>query len=94
GKKMLHKPVFFRITDSAGNPVPDAELEILWDDGTVLSNVKAKANDEGLAAVNLIPGNNYVTTSKHGCEKKDSVANVPDGDGVTVFPLTIDCKGN
>ncbi len=94
GRKLLHKPVFFRITDGAGDPQPDAELEILWDNGTALSNIKAKANDEGLAAVNLIPGNNYVTISKHGCEKKDSVVDVPDGDGVAVFPLTIDCKGN
>ena len=94
GKQMMHKPVFFRVTDSAGNPEPDAALEILWDDGTVLSNIKAKANDEGLAEVDLIPGNNYVTIRKHGCQKKDSVANVPDGNGIAVFPLTIDCKGN
>src|SRR5487761_26124 len=94
GKKMLHKPVFFRITDSAGNPEPDADLEILWDDGTVLSNVKAKANNDGLAEIDLIPGSNYVTIRKHGCQKKESVANVPDGNGIAVFPLTIDCKEN
>ncbi|MGH9356686.1 MAG: carboxypeptidase regulatory-like domain-containing protein, partial [Terriglobia bacterium] len=43
-KQMLHKPVFFRIRDAAGDPQPGAELEILWDDGTVLSNVKVKAD--------------------------------------------------
>lgn len=93
-RRVLHKPVFFRITDTAGNPEPDAQLEILWDDGTVLSNVKVKANNEGLAEIDLIPGTNYVTIRQHGCQKKDSVANVPDGSGIAVFPLTIKCKGN
>ena len=91
-KQMLHKPVFFRIRDAAGDPQPGAELEILWDDGTVLSNVKIKADDAGLAEAGLIPGSNYVTVRKHGCDKKETVANIPEGNGVAVFPLTIDCK--
>jgi|SRR5579875_671197 len=92
GRRILHKPVFFRITDIAGNPEPNAQLEILWDDGTVLSNVKVKANNEGLAEVDLIPGTNYVTIRKHGCQKKDGVAKVSRGGGIDVFAMRIRCK--
>ncbi len=92
GRKMLHKPVFFRITDNAGNPLGGAELSILWDNGTVLSNVKVKNNEDGLAEADVIPGTNYVTVKRHGCRKKNTVANVSHRSGIDAFIIALTCK--
>ncbi|MGH9328193.1 MAG: MSCRAMM family protein [Terriglobia bacterium] len=90
-KRLLHKPVLFRITDLAGNPVAGVKLAIFWTSGTVLQNLKADVNSDGFAVVSLLPGTNYVTLSKHGCRKKDEVANVSSGSGSDGFSFTLNC---
>ena len=50
-KQMLHKPVLLRVVDSAGHPAGGVTLEIAWSSGTVLDNVKARAAEDGTAAV-------------------------------------------
>lgn len=91
-RQMMRKPVLFRITDSGGNPVEDAELHILWSSGTVLDRIRTKLPESGLAVVNLIPGSNYVTIVKHHCQKEDRMADVAPGDGIDGFSFTFDCK--
>ncbi|HEX5481109.1 MAG TPA: carboxypeptidase-like regulatory domain-containing protein [Terriglobia bacterium] len=91
-RQMMRKPVLFKITDSGGTPITDAELHILWSSGTVLDNVKTKLPESGLAVVNLIPGSNYVTIVKRHCQKEDRMADVAPGDGIDGFSFTFDCK--
>ncbi|MGH9469480.1 MAG: MSCRAMM family protein, partial [Terriglobia bacterium] len=90
-KRLLHKPVLFRISDKEAKPVTDATLEILWTSGTVVDNVKARTSDDGLAVVNLLPGTNYVTVRKHGCAKDEELASVSPGGGIDGFSYTLDC---
>ncbi|MGH9439967.1 MAG: carboxypeptidase regulatory-like domain-containing protein, partial [Terriglobia bacterium] len=90
-KHVLHKPVLFRITDDAGNPVADAEIKLLWSNGPVIENAKIETDGNGLALIDLIPGSNYVTITKHHCPKVDQLANVAPGGGIDGFSITFNC---
>ncbi len=91
-KQLQHKPVLFRITNGAGNPVENATLEVLWSSGTVINHLKQKLDSDGLAVLNLIPGTNYVTIVKHGCPKEDRTADVAPGGGIDGFSFTLECQ--
>lgn len=91
-KQLLHKPVFFFISNGAGNPVAGAELKILWSNGPVLENKKIDVDENGVAAVDLIPGDNYVTVTKRHCPKVDQLANVAPGGGIDGFNITFNCE--
>lgn len=91
-KQMLHKPVLFRVTDTAGQPLGDVTLEIVWSSGTVLETVKGETSDDGTAALDLIPGRNYVTLKRRGCGKQDQRVDVAEGDGIDGFQLAFDCS--
>lgn len=91
-KRLLHKPVLFRITDVAGNAMSGVTLDILWSSGTVIDTVKADVHSDGLAVVSLLSGSNYVTLRKHGCPKEDQLADVPSGSGVGGFSFTLHCR--
>jgi hypothetical protein len=91
-RQLLHKPVLFRIRDGAGNPVPAAELHILWSNGPVMENLKVETDANGLAEINLIPGSNYVTIRKRHCPKQDEMANVAPGSGIDGFVMTFECE--
>jgi hypothetical protein len=91
-KELLHKPVLFRITNSAGTPVADATLAILWSSGTIMENLRAVTDENGVAVINLLPGSNYVTIRKHHCPKLDQMANVAAGRGIDGFAMTLDCR--
>lgn len=90
-KQMLHRPVLFRIRDNAGNPLPGAELDILWSNGPVMESLKAKTNEDGLAEINLLPGSNYVTVRRRNCPKQDQMVNVDSGPGIDGFSIVSDC---
>jgi hypothetical protein len=91
-RELLHKPVLFRIRDSAGKPLAGAELHILWSDGPIMENLKIETNDDGLAETNLMPGSNYVTIRKRGCPNQDEMANVATGPGIDGFTMTFSCS--
>lgn len=91
-KRLLHKPVIFRVTDKAGNPAADATLEILWTSGTVVDNVKVRTSGDGLVVASLLPGTNYVTIRKHGCAKDEEMAAVSPGGGIDGFSYSVDCS--
>jgi hypothetical protein len=90
-KKILHKPVLLLVTDSAGRPLNKVTLEITWSSGTVLDNVKGETLDDGMAAVELMPGRNYVTLKRRGCPKEDQRIDVAEGGGVDDFRLRYEC---
>jgi hypothetical protein len=88
---LLHKPVLFRVTDSAGHPLDKVSLEAVWSSGTVLDNVKGQVFDDGTVALELIPGRNFVTLKRRGCPKEDHRADVALGAGIDGFKLTSEC---
>jgi len=88
---LLHKPVLFRVTDSAGHPLDKVSLEAVWSSGTVLDNVKGQVFDDGTVALELIPGRNFVTLKRRGCPKEDHRADVAPGGGIDGFKLTSEC---
>ncbi len=90
-KQMLHKPVLFRVTNSAGQPVPKVTLQIVWSSGTVLNTARGETADDGTAALDLIPGRNYVTLKRRRCPNEDQRVDVAEGDGIDGFGLTLDC---
>jgi hypothetical protein len=90
-RKMSHKPVLFRVTDSAGRPLDRVGLEATWSNGPVLDNVKGETGSDGAVALELIPGRNFVTLKRHGCPKQDERADVPAGGGIDGFEYTFEC---
>lgn len=91
-KRLLHKPVLFRIENGAGKPQAGAQLKILWSNGPIIENLKAETNDDGVAVVNLVPGSNYVTVTRRHCPKVDQVANVAPGGGIDGDSITFNCE--
>jgi hypothetical protein len=90
-KKMLRKPVLFRVWDSAGRPSDRVGLEVTWSTGTLLDNVKGETGSDGTVALELIPGRSFVTLKRHGCPKQDERADVVPGEGIDGFEYTFEC---
>ncbi len=90
-KQMLHKPVLFRVTDSAGRPVDRTTLDITWSSGTVLDHVKGEVLEDGTLALELIPGRNYATLKRRGCPKQDERVDVEAGGGIDGFQVVLEC---
>jgi Carboxypeptidase regulatory-like domain len=90
-KKMLHKPVIFRVTDSSGQPVDDVLLDDTWSNGPVMQDLKARTNANGMAVMDVIPGSNYLSIKAKGCKEQDVRSEVSDDVGVGGFNLTYDC---
>jgi hypothetical protein len=90
-QKMLHKPVLFRITDSAGRPLERVGLETTWSNGPVLDNVKGETGNDGAVALEVIPGRNFVTLKRRGCPKQEERADVAAGEGIDAFEFTLEC---
>lgn len=92
GKQLLHKPVLIRVSDGSGAPVADANLAILWTDGSVTESEKIETDEAGSAATALIPGTNYVTVSKRHCPKEDQNTEIAPGGGIDSMSITYDCR--
>ncbi len=90
-KRLLHKPVLFRLTGTAGRPVGGVSLEVTWSNGPVLDNVKGQSSDEGVVALELIPGRNFATLRRRGCPKEEQRVDVAEGGGVDGFKLVFEC---
>jgi hypothetical protein len=90
-QKMLHKPVLFRITDSAGRPLDRVGLEATWSNGPVMENVKGETGRDGAVALEVIPGRNFVTLKRHGCPKQEERADVAASEGIDGFEFTLEC---
>lgn len=90
-KGMLHKPVLFRVKDNADRAPGQVTLETTWSNGPVLDNVRGEVADDGLVALELIPGRNFVTLRRRGCAKQDQRVDVAEGDGIDDFALLFEC---
>ncbi|MHB8652475.1 MAG: carboxypeptidase regulatory-like domain-containing protein [Terriglobia bacterium] len=90
-KQMLHKPVLFRVKDGAGAGLGNVSLDITWSSGTVLDSVTGRTSDDGTAAVELIPGRNYVSLKRGGCPEDDERMDVAPGPGIDGFKVVFDC---
>ena len=90
-RKMLHKPVLFRVNDNAGGPLDRVGIEITWANGDLVENVKGETDGNGNVALELIPGRNFVTLKRHGCPKQDERADVGPGGGIGAFQFTFSC---
>jgi len=90
-KQWLHKPVLFRVTDSSGAPAGKVLIQSVWSIGTALDTAEAQVDEHGAAAMELIPGNNFVTLKKRGCPKEEYRVEVEKGDGIDAFKLTLEC---
>jgi len=90
-KKMMHKPVLFRVIDNAGRPMDRVGLETVFSNGDVVDSVKGETDSDGVAALELIPGRNFVTLKHHGCPKQDERADVSAGGGIEGFAYTFQC---
>ncbi|MCL5670948.1 MAG: carboxypeptidase regulatory-like domain-containing protein [Acidobacteria bacterium] len=88
---LLHKPVLFRVVDASGHPLAGVKLVIVWSTGTAIANFKGETDQEGSAAINLIPGRNFVTLSRRKCTREDRRADVEPGSGVNGFKYTLNC---
>jgi len=91
-KQMVHKPVLFRIVNGRGEPLGKASLEATWSSGTVLDSVKGVTSPDGLAALELIPGRQYVTLKHKGCPNDDERVDVATGPGIDGSKLVMECK--
>jgi hypothetical protein len=90
-KKMLHKPALFRITDNAGAPLEGIEIDATFANGDLVDNVKGQTGKDGMVALAVIPGRNFVTLKRHGCPKQDERADVTPGGGVAAFQFAFAC---
>lgn len=88
---LLHKPVLFRVTDSAGRPLDKVSLEVIWSSGTVLEQVKGDTLEDGTVALELIPGRNFATLRRRGCPKQEQRVDVTPGGGIDAFKLVLEC---
>lgn len=91
-RQELRKPVLIRVTDGSGVPFANAGLDITWSSGTVLDSVKARTSEDGMAAVELIPGRNYVTVTHKKCPKDDEREDVAAGPGIDGFKIVDECS--
>ena len=90
-KKMLHKPVLFRVTDNAGTPLDRVSIEITWANGSLVDSVKGETGPDGTVALALIPGRSFVTLKRHGCPKQDERADLAPGGGIGAFQFAFGC---
>ena len=90
-KKMLHKPVLFRVTDNAGAPLDRVSIETTWANGSLVDNVKGETGQNGTVALALIPGRSFVTLKRHGCPKQDERADLAPGGGIGAFQFAFGC---
>lgn len=91
-KDLLHKPVLVGVTDGNRRALENADLEIVYSTGIVVEKVRGKTAEDGLAALELIPGRNFVTVKRRGCRKHEQRLDVEAGAGVDAFHLEMECR--
>lgn len=92
-KELLHKPVLLRVTDSSGQALENVNVEIVYSTGTVVEKLRERTEADGLLALELIPGRNFVTLKRGGCQKLERRLDVQEGAGVDAFHFEMECRG-
>jgi hypothetical protein len=88
---ILHKPVIMLVTDGQENPQDRVSFEVVWSSGKVLDTSRGETDRDGTAALELIPGRNFVTLKRKGCPKQEHRMDVTPGGGVDGFKLAFEC---
>ena len=89
--QVQHKPVLFRITDADGRPLDKVKMELTWSNGIVHDSVKGETPEGGVVVLDLIPGRNYATLKRRGCETEERRVDVAPGEGIDGFALAMNC---
>jgi hypothetical protein len=90
-KKLVHKPALLRVFDPGGQPIGGIELDATYSNGQVVDDVKAVTGDDGMAAMELLPGRSSVSLKRRGCAEQVERADVAPGAGVDNFKFVFDC---
>jgi len=90
-KKLVHKPALLRVFDRGGQPVGGIGIDAVYSNGQVLEDLKAISSNDGTAAMELLPGRNSISLSRHGCAEQVERADVAPGVGVDSFKFVFDC---
>jgi hypothetical protein len=90
-KKLVHKPVLFRVFDARGQPLGRIELDAVYSNGEVLDDLKATTDSDGTAPMELLPGRQSVSLKQRGCAEQVERADVNPGAGVDNFKIVFDC---
>jgi hypothetical protein len=91
-KKVVHKPVLFRVFDANGQPLAGMELDATFSNGEVLDDLKTTTDDEGMAPMELISGRSSVSLKRRHCAEQVERADVAPGGGVDSFKYVFDCQ--
>ena len=90
-KKLVHKPALLRVFDPGGQPVGGVELDAVFSNGDVVDDVKSTTGDDGMAAMELLPGRSSLSLKRRGCAERVDRADVAPGVGVDSFKFVFDC---
>jgi hypothetical protein len=90
-KKLVHKPVLFRVFDPRAQPLGGIEFDATFSNGDVLDGVKATSSDDGTAVMELLPGRSSVSMKRHGCQEQVERVDVSPGVGVDSSKFVFDC---
>ena len=90
-KKLVHKPALLRVFDPGGKTAGGIELDATFSNGDVLDDVKAVTGDDGMMAMELLPGRSSISLKRRGCVEQVERADVGPGGGVENFKFVFDC---
>ena len=91
-KKLIHKPALLRVFDPGGKPAGGIELDATFSNGDVLDDIKAVTGDDGMVAMELLPGRSSISLKRHGCAEQVERADVSPGGGVDNLKFVFDCE--
>ena len=90
-KKLVHKPVLLRVFDAGHTPQGGIGIDAIYSNGEVIDDVKAASDGEGTAVMELLPGRNTVTLSKHNCQDQTERIDLAPGTGVDSSRFVFTC---
>ncbi len=91
-KKLVHKPVLLRVFDAGHTPQGGIGIDAIYSNGEVIDDVKATTDGDGTAAMELLPGRNTITLSKHGCQDQTERLDLAPGTGADGSRFVFSCE--
>jgi len=91
-KKLVHKPVLLRVFDADHKPLGGIDIDVIFSNGDILEDVKATSGDDGMAALELLPGRSSISLNRHGCAEQVERVDVDPGVGVDSSKFTFTCE--
>jgi Carboxypeptidase regulatory-like domain len=91
-KQIQHKPVLVKVADQYGRPASGVQLQSIFSNEAVVENMKGRTGSDGVAALELIPGSNFLTLKAPGCAEEERRMDVAAGGGVDAFQFGVNCQ--